>query len=74
MHPNDTAIISRVHPESDDLLAYLADLDLMIGCRVTLLDIVPFGGPLVLQVKGEQRYMGREAAERVYIQHTEAAQ
>lgn len=74
MNPTDSAIVTRVHPESDDLLTYLADLDLMIGCRVTLLDIVPFGGPLVLQVNGEQRYMGREAAERVYIQYTEAAQ
>ncbi len=63
----DTGVLVRVYPESDSLLCYLAELDLLPGRHVTLREIAPYQGPLVLLTDVGVRYMGREAAAHVYI-------
>lgn len=62
-----TAVLVRVHPESEGLLCYLAELDLLPGRRVTLREISPYQGPMVLQTDMGVRYIGREAAAHVHI-------
>lgn len=74
LRPGDSAVIARVHPESDELLDYLADLDLITGVRIELLEIVPFHGPLVLGVGGQTHYVGPEAAAHVYCRASEETQ
>jgi DtxR family Mn-dependent transcriptional regulator len=63
----DTAIVARVYPESESLLCYLAELDLLPGRRFTLREIAPFQGPLVLMTERGLRYVGREAAAHIYV-------
>lgn len=64
--PDYPAVITRIHPESDDLLAYLAELGLKTGTRISLEKFAPFHGPLMLHTDAGERYLSREAAERVY--------
>lgn len=62
-----SAVVVRVYPETDCLLNYLAELDLLPGQRVTLREIAPFQGPLVLLTATGVRHVGREAAAQVYV-------
>lgn len=62
-----SAVIVRAHPETGSLLGYLADLDLLPGQCVTLREIAPFQGPMVLWTSEGIRYVGREAAAHVYV-------
>lgn len=62
-----SAVVARVYPETDSLLCYLAELDLLPGRRFTLREIAPFQGPLVLLTDAGVRYVGREAAAHVYV-------
>ncbi len=66
--PGETAVITRVHPETGELLAYLSDLGLVTGATVMLREIGPFNGPLALQLQGDTRYLGQEAAAQIYVQ------
>lgn len=72
--PGCKVAVSRVHPETDDLLAYAADLGLIVDRQVTVREYLPFQGPLVLLVDGEVRYVGREAAARIYVRPLSEAQ
>ena len=62
-----SAVVVRVYPETDGLLSYLAELDLLPGQRVTLREIAPFQGPLVLLTAAGIRHIGREAAANIYV-------
>ena len=64
-----SAVVVRVYPETDGLLGYLAELDLLPGRCFTLREIAPFQGPLVLLTDAGIRYVGREAAAHVYVRH-----
>ena len=61
------AVIVRVYPETDCLLTYLVELDLLPGRQVTLREIAPFQGPLVLLTAAGVRHVGREAAAHIYV-------
>ncbi len=71
LHAGDKAAVVNIHPETGELLSYLYELGLVPGSRLAVLDVVPFGGPIVLNVEGEQRYLGQEAAAFVFIRKIE---
>lgn len=71
LRPGESAEIVRIHPESNELLAYLSEIGLITGRSITLRDVVPFGGPLVLQVEDDLRYLGQEAAAKIFIRSIE---
>ncbi|HSG18697.1 MAG TPA: metal-dependent transcriptional regulator [Anaerolineae bacterium] len=48
----ESAYIRAVAPESSDVLAYLAERELLPGRRVTVVEVAPLEGPLTLQVTG----------------------
>ena len=66
--PGRAAVITRIHPETQELLTHLAEQGLVTGTRVTIHEIVPFNGPLALITEDGPRYLGREAARHVYVQ------
>lgn len=68
LRPGESAVITRIHPETDELLVYLSDLGLITGAAVMLREIGPFNGPLALQLQGDTRYLGQEAAAQIYVQ------
>lgn len=72
LQPGSSAVITRVHPETDELLSYLAELGLVTGTGITLKEIGPFHGPLVLLMQSDIRYLGQEAAAQVYVKLVEA--
>jgi len=63
----NSAVIVRIYPETACLLSYLAELGLLPGCQLTLREIAPFQGPLVLLTAAGVRHIGREAAAQVYV-------
>ncbi len=71
LRPGQTAVITRVYPESPDLLRYLAEMGLTTGARVTLREIAPFHGPLVLSVGAAVHHVGQEAAAPIYARPVE---
>jgi DtxR family Mn-dependent transcriptional regulator len=60
-----TVVIRRVDERDPERLRYLAALGLVPGAVVTLLDRQPFGGPVTLEVDGEQHIIGVELAQVV---------
>ena len=74
MRPGELAEIVRIHPESNELLAYLSEMGLMTGGRIMLRDVMPFGGLLVLQVDEDLRYLGQEAAAKIFIRPIEVTE
>jgi DtxR family Mn-dependent transcriptional regulator len=50
INAGESARIRAVAPESSDVLAYLAERDLLPGRRVTVVEAAPLEGPLTLQV------------------------
>lgn len=69
--PGQSGVISRIHPESSELLTYLHDLGLTSGTRITLRELAPFQGPLVLMVRQDIRYLGEECAAQIFVRHIE---
>lgn len=67
LQPGDSAVIARIHPESDELLAYLYEMGLLTGTLITFRENIPFGGPLVLQIRDDIRYLGHEAAATIHV-------
>lgn len=65
--PGQSAAITRIHPETPELLTYLSDLSLTIGTRITLKELAPFQGPLVLLVRDDIRYLGEECAAHIFV-------
>ena len=67
LQPGDTAEIAGIRPESDELLAYLYEIGLLTGTRITFRENIPFGGPLVIQIGDDIRYLGQEAAAVIHV-------
>ncbi len=68
LEPGQSASISQCSNEDPRLLAYLSSLGLVPGAAVAMLEAAPFDGPLTLDVEGEQRIIGREAASTLIVQ------
>lgn len=68
-----TVVIAGIHPESDELLSYLAELDLRPGRRIELREIAPFHGPLVVNVGSETHYLSLEAAAHLFVRPLQEA-
>lgn len=72
LQPGERAIITRVYPESRELLAYMAELGLRVGKRIILQEVTPFHGPLVLRADLGLCYLAPEAAGKIFVQDSEA--
>lgn len=66
-----SALVEAIFPEQHDLLVYLDNHDLRPGQVVTLEEIAPFGGPLILRVDGKVVALGDEAAQHIFVSVTE---
>lgn len=67
--PGDRATVARVVDDSNaELLRYLAELALQPGVTLTVRAVAPLEGPLSLEVDGQEKVIGRAAAERVLVE------
>jgi DtxR family Mn-dependent transcriptional regulator len=63
----DEAIIERVAEEEPKLLQYLSSLGLLPEAHVSVKEIAPFKGPLLVQVAGAQYALGQEVASKIIV-------
>jgi DtxR family transcriptional regulator, Mn-dependent transcriptional regulator len=66
-----TAVITRIFPESETLLGYLADQGLRPGVVVTLKEIAPFNGPYVLESAQGLHYLSHLTVAHVHVRLVE---
>lgn len=67
--PGERAAVARIVDDSNvALLRYLAELDLHPGVELLVCAVAPLEGPLTLDVGGQDRVIGRAAAERVLVE------
>jgi DtxR family transcriptional regulator, Mn-dependent transcriptional regulator len=64
----DQAVLRRVPDEDPAALRYLAQLDLLPGAELEVLDVAPFNGPLRILINGREQVVGRELAAFVSVE------
>jgi DtxR family transcriptional regulator, Mn-dependent transcriptional regulator len=73
MSVGEKAVLRRVQDEDPAALRYLAQLELVPGAEVELLERAPFNGPLRVQVAGHERFVGAELASSLEVETIAAA-
>lgn len=63
-----SAKVVAVDEEDPAMLSYLASLGLMPGVEIAVCEVAPFGGPLLVEVKGARYAIGREVACRLFVE------
>lgn len=61
------ARIARVLDQAPEILRYLDSLGLSLGATVTVLEVMPFDGPVRLSCNGQERTISRALASRVVV-------
>lgn len=61
------ATVVRVSDRDPEQLRYLGGLGLYPGARVTVIEVLPFDGPIRLLVNGIEHIIGRPLAATVYV-------
>jgi DtxR family Mn-dependent transcriptional regulator len=65
--PGQTAIVGRVSDQDPERLRYLQRLGITPGTRITLLETLPFDGPLRVEIAGIEHAIGRSLAATVQV-------
>lgn len=60
-------LVSRVKNQDPELLRYLEKMGLLPGAKLKILEMSPFNGPVKLQLEDQEKVLGREVAEHIYI-------
>jgi len=63
----ESGTIVKITEEEPDVLRYLAKLGLTLGASVRVEEKIPFSGPIVLNVKGVSRVLGRNVASIIQV-------
>jgi DtxR family Mn-dependent transcriptional regulator len=67
-HAGDRVIVRRVRDTNAEALRFLSRLGLGIGTEVEVTEKQPFNGPLMLEIEGVPRTIGRELAAQVFVE------
>lgn len=67
LRPREKGIIAKITEERPELLQYLATLGLMPEVTFQVEEVAPFGGPLLVKVKGASYALGRDVADRIWV-------
>jgi DtxR family transcriptional regulator, Mn-dependent transcriptional regulator len=65
--PGREAIVVRVSDRDPEQLRYLGGLGLYPGASVTVVEVLPFDGPIRLLINGSEHIIGRPLAATVYV-------
>lgn len=64
-----SAVVLRVTESRDsELLSYLAQLGIIPGAEISIVEVAPFDGPVTLQIDGSQKIIGHNIANIVEVQ------
>lgn len=72
LRPGDQAVVRRVSDRDPALLRYGGELGLRPGALVSVVEQLPFEGPLRIQVGATEHLIGRPLACAVNVERTEA--
>ena len=61
-------LVRVLDDENSDLLRYLAEIGLLPGARVTVVEVAPFDGPLTVLIDGTEKVVGRKVATTVLVE------
>lgn len=67
LEPGEEATVQRIPDGDAELLRYLAGLALVPGCRIVVRRSEPFGGPVTVDVAGEEHALSRELAGQIGV-------
>ncbi len=67
LNVGDEAVIERVAEEDSQLLQYLASLGLLPEAKISIKEIAPFKGPMLVKVCGAQYALGQEVASKIMV-------
>ena len=68
LQPGDRGAITRIHPESELLLDYLAARHILPGQPLEFEELAPFNGPLMIKIDGETHALGQEIAAHIFTE------
>ncbi len=66
---NDRVIVVRVRDRNPQALQYLAQLGVRVGTAIHVIEKQPFSGPLTLRINEQERVVGLELADHVFVEH-----
>ena len=69
LSPGATATVRRVADQDPERLRYLERLGIQPGATITLLEILPFDGPLRVRVGEAEHLFGRTLATAILVEH-----
>lgn len=64
---SEKGTIVSVFEEDPKMLQYLASLGLLPDVPITVEEVAPFGGPLIVRVSGSRYALGREVASKIRL-------
>ena len=62
------ATLRQVPDEDAAALRYLAELELLPGAILEVLDVAPFNGPMRVRINGSEKVLGRELACKIKVE------
>lgn len=63
----ESAVVLQIAEDDGAVLSYLEGLGLVPGKQVTVVEVAPFNGPLVVEVENSRPALAREIAARVLV-------
>ncbi|RJQ42284.1 MAG: metal-dependent transcriptional regulator [Gaiellales bacterium] len=63
----EEGVIERITEEEPQLLQYLADLGMLPEAKISVREVAPFKGPLLVKVAGAQYALGQEVAAKIMV-------
>ena len=64
---NERGVILSVFEENPEMLQYLGSLGLYPDVEIEVKNIEPFGGPILIKMKGAEKLLGKELAEKILV-------
>ena len=65
--PGESLLVIRVRDRNPEILRYLSAMGLLPGVEITVLERLPFNGPLRIQVGKSEHTLGREVSEEIFV-------
>ena len=72
IEPPSAARVVKLADESPEVIRYLEEVGLVPGARLRMTRREPFGGPVTVETEKGERAIGRELAQKVWVEPMEA--
>ena len=66
--PGESLLVIRVKDRNPELLRYLSELGLLPGVEISVLERLPFNGPLRIRVGKSEHTLGHEVSQDIFVE------